>query len=129
MSIAKKVFSTIRDLIESSDGTCPECDSKMGKKIGDKPRTCIKCGKKEGTDSDGDDDNSDSDESLKADEAVNVQDVIKAVIDTSFGGSNEKQMKAIQLLKGLATSNEPASNKFMQALDKLTSGMNPEDFA
>lgn len=54
--------------------------------------------------------------------------VIKSIISTSFGGSNEEQMKAVQLLKGLATSDDPASNKFMQKIDKFTSGLNPEDF-
>jgi hypothetical protein len=61
-------------------------------------------------------------------EAVDVQKVIKALIDTSFGGSNEEQMKAVQLLKGLATSDDPKSNKFMKVLDKFTSGLNAEDF-
>jgi hypothetical protein len=32
-------------------------------------------------------------------------------------------MKAVQLLKGLATSDDPASNAFMKKLDKFTSGM------
>jgi hypothetical protein len=59
---------------------------------------------------------------------VDIGQIIKALIDTSFGGSNEEQMKAVQLLKGLALSDDPASNKFMKALDKATSSMKPEDF-
>ncbi len=38
----------------------------------------------------------------------------------SFGGSNDEQMKAVQLLKGLATSDDPEANKFMKALDTAT---------
>jgi hypothetical protein len=59
---------------------------------------------------------------------VNVKDIIKELIDTGWSGDNEAQMKAVQLLKGLATSDDPASNKFMKALDKFTSGLKPEDF-
>lgn len=59
---------------------------------------------------------------------VDVGNIIKELISTSWGGSNEEQMKATQLLKGIALSEDPRSNKFMQALDKLTSGMNPEDY-
>lgn len=61
-------------------------------------------------------------------EAVDVKKVISDLISTSFGGSNEEQMKAVQLLKGLATSDDPMSNKFMKAIDKYTSGLDPKDF-
>lgn len=61
-------------------------------------------------------------------EAVDVKAVIKEVIDTNWSGSNEEQLKAVQLLKGLATSEDPLSNKFMKALDKATSSMKVEDF-
>lgn len=54
--------------------------------------------------------------------------VIKELISTSFGGSNEEQMKAVQLLKGLAVSEDPESNKFMKALDKWTSGLDASSF-
>lgn len=64
----------------------------------------------------------------KVEEAVDVSVIIKELIDTSFGGSNKEQAKAVQLLKGLAFSEEPESNKFMKALDKFTSGLNPKDF-
>lgn len=61
-------------------------------------------------------------------EEVDIMGIIKELIDTSWGGSNEEQAKAVQLLKGIAFSEEAASNKFMQALDKFTSGLNPDDF-
>lgn len=58
---------------------------------------------------------------------VNIDGVIKSLIDTSFGGSNEEQLKAVQLLKGLATSDDPKANAFMQKLDKFTSGLKAKD--
>lgn len=61
-------------------------------------------------------------------EESDVSGVVKELIDTSFGGSNDSQMKAVQLLKGLATSDDPKANKFMQALDKATSDMDAKDF-
>lgn len=48
---------------------------------------------------------------------------IKELIDTGWSGSNESQMKAVQLLKGLATSDDEEANEFMKKLDKFTSGM------
>jgi len=56
-------------------------------------------------------------------EAIDAKKIIDELIDTSFGGSNESQMKAVQLLKGLATSDDPASNAFMKKLDAWTSGL------
>lgn len=64
----------------------------------------------------------------KQEEAVDASKIIKELIDTSFGGSNKEQAKAVQLLKGLAFSDDPLSNKFMSALDKFTSGLNPKNF-
>lgn len=61
-------------------------------------------------------------------EEVDVSKIIKDVIDTNWSGSNEEQMKAVNLLKGLATSEDPKSNKFMKALDKATSDMRADDF-
>jgi len=52
-----------------------------------------------------------------------TDDVIKELIDTSWSGSNESQMKAVQLLKGIALSDDPAANAFMKKLDTFTSGM------
>ena len=62
------------------------------------------------------------------DEAVDVSKIIKELISTGWSGSNDEQGKAVQLLRGLAFSDDPLSNKFMKALDKATSGMNPADF-
>jgi len=56
-------------------------------------------------------------------EAIDASKIIDELIDTSFGGSNETQMKAVQLLKGLATSDDAASNAFMKKLDAWTSGL------
>lgn len=49
-------------------------------------------------------------------------DVSKIIKDlaNNFSGSNEDQMKAVQLLKGLATSDDPKANEFMKALDTAT---------
>lgn len=54
--------------------------------------------------------------------------VIAELIKTSWSGSNDEQMKAVQLLKGVALSDDDAANKFMKALDKFTSAMNADDF-
>lgn len=64
-----------------------------------------------------------------SEEKVDAGEVIKELISSSFGGSNENQMKAVQLLKGLALSEDPRSNKFMKALDEWTSGLNADDFS
>ena len=64
-----------------------------------------------------------SDDDKEMDEAVDAKAIVKELIDTSFGGSNESQMKAVQLLKGLATSDDPAANAFMKKLDSWTSGL------
>jgi len=55
------------------------------------------------------------------------QEIIKELMATGFGGDNENQMKAVQLLKGIATSDEEESNAFMAKLDKALKGMS-EDF-
>lgn len=38
----------------------------------------------------------------------------------SYGSSNEEQGKLVNLMKGLAFSDDPEANKFMKALDKWT---------
>jgi len=60
---------------------------------------------------------------LEAD--AKVSKIIKD-IGGNFSGSNEEQMKAVQLLKGLATSDDPQANKFMKALDKATTEISKE---
>lgn len=59
---------------------------------------------------------------------TNVSKIISDVIDTDWSGSNEEQMKAVTLLKGLATSDDEKANKFMKDLDSLTSKMNKKDY-
>ena len=49
-------------------------------------------------------------------EEVSVSKVIKDLGDTDWGEDNESQMKAVQLLKGLAVSDDPMANKFMKAI-------------
>jgi len=64
----------------------------------------------------------------KLEEAVDIKKIIDTVIDTNWSGSNEEQLRSVQLLKGLATSTDPLSNKFMKALDSATSKMKKDDF-
>ena len=55
-------------------------------------------------------------------------DVSKGIKDLggNFAGSNEDQMKAVQLLKGLALSDDPKANEFMEKLDAATSQISKE---
>lgn len=57
-----------------------------------------------------------------------MADVNKIIKDLAgdFSGSNEEQMKGIQLLKGLATSDDPKANRFMKAVDKATTKISRE---
>ena len=48
-----------------------------------------------------------------------INQVIKD-LGGNFAGSNEDQMKAVQLLKGLALSDDPKANEFMEKLDAAT---------
>lgn len=48
---------------------------------------------------------------------VDISKLIKELVDTDFGGSNEDQAKGLQLLKGLAFSDDPLSNAFMKQLN------------
>ena len=54
-----------------------------------------------------------------------VKDVIKS-LQGDFGGENKSQMKGLQLLKFLATSDESLANKFMKALDTATTKISKE---
>jgi len=51
---------------------------------------------------------------------VNVQKIIKDLGDIDWGKDNAAQMKAVQLLKGLALSDDPKSNEFMKALSSAS---------
>ncbi len=52
--------------------------------------------------------------------AVDVKKIIKDLGDTNWSTDNEAQMKAVQLLKGLALSDDPLSNEFMKKVDQAT---------
>lgn len=43
-----------------------------------------------------------------------------------FSGDNEDQMRGVQLLKGLAVSDDPKANEFMKKLDKATTKISKE---
>lgn len=62
----------------------------------------------------------------KNEEEGKAKKVIKDLIDTGWSKDNESQMKAVQLLKGLALSDEPEANEFMKKLDKFTSSLKKE---
>ena len=51
-----------------------------------------------------------------------MADVKKVIKDLqgNFAKDNESQLKAVQLIKGLATSDDAIANKFMKALDTAT---------
>lgn len=59
-------------------------------------------------------------ETLIKEEKVDVKKIIKDLSDINWGDNNEKQMKAVQLLKGIALSEEDISNKFMKALSNAS---------
>lgn len=54
-----------------------------------------------------------------------INKVIKDLGD-DFSGSNEDQMRGVQLLKGLALSDDPKANEFMKKLDVATSQISQE---
>jgi len=66
--------------------------------------------------------------SQKKDEQVDIQKVIKALIDTDFGEDDDAQAKAVQLFKGLAFSDDPKSTEFMKAVSDAVGKLDPEDF-
>lgn len=62
------------------------------------------------------------DKVVKIVEAVDVKKIISD-LKKNFSGSNNDQMKGIQLLKGLATSDDDLANKFMKELDQATTNI------
>lgn len=58
-------------------------------------------------------------------EAVDIEKIIKD-LQGNFDGSNENQMQGVQLLKGLATSDDPKANEFMKKLNKATTDISKE---
>ena len=65
---------------------------------------------------------------FKEDENDKSAEAIKDLVDTNWGGSNEEQGKAAEIIKGLSFSDSSVANKFMKKLDTLTSGLKAEDF-
>jgi hypothetical protein len=59
---------------------------------------------------------------------ANVSKIIKDIIGTDWSGSVEEKMKAVSLLKGLATSEDKMAIQFMKDLDALTTKMKAEDY-
>ena len=55
-------------------------------------------------------------------------DINKVIKDLGgdFSGSNEDQMRGVQLIKGLALSDDPKANEFMEKLDAATSQISQE---
>lgn len=67
-------------------------------------------------------------ESVKTSLKEEKTDVSKLIKDlsTAYGDSNENQGKMVQLLKGLAFSDDPKANEFMKKLDKATTQISKE---
>lgn len=61
--------------------------------------------------------------------AEDVGKIIEDLIKTEWSGSKEETGRAVSLMKGLAFSDDPKAKKFMQAVDKFTSGLDPKQFA
>ena len=64
-------------------------------------------------------------EKEKKEKKVDIMKIIKD-LGGSFGKDNESQMKASQLIKGLALSDDPKSNEFMKKLDIATTEISKE---
>lgn len=52
-------------------------------------------------------------------EAMDLEKAIQALVDTPASDKNDDQGKFVQLLKGLAFSEDPQSDKFMKKLMKM----------
>ncbi len=56
---------------------------------------------------------------------VDIDKIIKDLAG-NFSGSNEEQLAGVQLIKGLAVSDDPKANEYMKKLDKATSDISNE---
>lgn len=63
------------------------------------------------------------DDDLNEEDEVKTEDVINDLGKTDWGKDNEAQMKAVQLLKGLALSKDPKSNEFMKKLSSASTSI------
>lgn len=57
-----------------------------------------------------------------------ITEVIKEFIDTNWSKDQESAGKAVNLLKGLAFSDDPMAEKFIKDLDELSNTMDAEDY-
>lgn len=60
-----------------------------------------------------------------AKDKVDIKKIIKDM-QGDFGSSNEKQMAGLQLMKGIATSDEDIANEFMDKVDKAITKISKE---
>ena len=58
-------------------------------------------------------------EVIQEQDSIDVRKIIKDIVDTDLSVSNEQQGKFSQMIKGLAFSDDPLSNKFMKEVDKM----------
>ena len=67
---------------------------------------------------------------IKESKPINEQEVdIKKIVKDlkgDFGGSNEDQLRGVQLLKGLAISDDPLANDYMKKLNTATTQISNE---
>lgn len=56
-----------------------------------------------------------------------VKKAIQDLVDTNWSKDNETQGKSVQLMKGLAFSDDPMANKFMEYLDNCASKFTMEE--
>jgi len=70
-------------------------------------------------------DRSKIDHTLEANGDDKAKEVMKS-LQGDFGGDNESQMKGVELLKGLALSDDPKANEFMKKLNKATTAISKE---
>jgi len=64
----------------------------------------------------------------KEEKKTDVPKLIKAFIDTNWSKSSADTGKAVNLLKGLAFSDDPKAKKFIKDLDKLSNSMKVDSY-
>ena len=64
---------------------------------------------------------------IREEEDPKAKKVIQDLAD-AYGDSNDAQGKMVQLLRGLAFSDDPKANEFMKALDKWTTQQSKKMF-
>lgn len=66
---------------------------------------------------------------IQKNEQVDVKKVIQDLIDAKSSDDNSDQGKIVQLMRGLAFSDDPISDKFMKKLTDLINDANFGDLA